>query len=1202
MTQLINNIRSLLAGDLNPLNLRNNSGEPIRTIPEKRKEIIRIIKSQNIKVKSVKTMNQLRTIIQRHQRNGSTTRTIEGLAPELDRREKYQLRQATINNRLTKWLIFVEVIYEYHTGESKIINQELLEITKVGKPTEEEIKQALDRELQNNPNKQLKYRGILSFVELYSKVERVMGHIGQINSNQESEIQSKYENTCVPDFLFNRLSQFQTPYLNYNNFVSRFYADINQQFDTKVSTEVLHDYIQKNHKYVTLIEIDGFGGIVRKTLATSKINKTRVIQLGYINHNNHLIPINNEHAEYANKNVSKHIPEKLGLCLVNIDYEKFIFQDQSPDFTKGDETTVLLIGLSLEIVLSIFKQKYPHHIIPGLSHAKNAFLNPVTNGTVICIPDYESRKMVYDDIKSKINPDIIEFNELRYHTIAKMGRDLFATECFLEKSYINPMIYDCKLRHAPKPNNEIIRNPMETQNLKTIDIRGSYKSGILKYFKNEFLPVYDGTENIEPAVEPFSKVGEYLVKQYGSGECLFKNQWVSHIAIQELLKNGDVIPENIIYQHISHNQISANPIIDFVEKVYAVLPKDTAKSIFTNWYGGLNNHTSHQDLGMMTNSQEDISYYYQNYPGVKITNVGNDSYAISIKKNLKNNYNHTPVYNAIINTGQLNLIELYKTISKNKGVSIKNFMTDSITFSVTADADSNENYDQEKYKLEKSKERFKNPNENYNPPKIEYNKEEIKVQEYTVDNPGVSQLVFGRAGVGKSSAIKRIYSRLTGNTLVCAYTHSAAQNLKDNGIPCSTIDSFFGYNPDTDNNSVEAKQKSPVRYNNIIIDEYGMLSKSHWRKFFEYKQKNPDTKFFIFGDSFQTQPLTEFKMMIERCDVITGYLCDNNIFEIKPHSKMRCDKKIFNALSLFLETGILPKCFLKNETKLENKITISASRKVNSEYNNHHAPKMIPGTKVICVKTDPKYFKNGQRFVVEKVSNSEIFVDNTWAPLSHFELDYAQTIYKYQGLTIQEPVNIIPKRAWGLMTKQELYTSISRATKMSYICIDKMYAGVQFQDAYNNTNFKKTLDTSPKITYIYKRFDFKSIYIGMTDNTERRKKEHSEKKDNLTFEVLYKCLSGRKYESMEIQKWRNQDSLKLLNVQQNQEGKIERQKVKVEIPKSNSFIKALNINNDLDAGIKITKTGKYRLRKGKFDRTFATKELAIAYKIENFGV
>ena len=76
----------------------------------------------------------------------------------------------------------------------------------------------------------------------------------------------------------------------------------------------------------------------------------------------------------------------------------------------------------------------------------------------------------------------------------------------------------------------------------------------------------------------------------------------------------------------------------------------------------------------------------------------------------------------------------------------------------------------------------------------------------------------------------------------------------------------------------------------IIIDEFGMISAGLWRKFAEYKHKNPNCIFQIFGDDEQTKCVSDsVKMRGVETDLIVKYLCNGNVRYIKEHPNMRCD-------------------------------------------------------------------------------------------------------------------------------------------------------------------------------------------------------------------------------------------------------------------------------------------------------------------------
>lgn len=113
-----------------------------------------------------------------------------------------------------------------------------------------------------------------------------------------------------------------------------------------------------------------------------------------------------------------------------------------------------------------------------------------------------------------------EFTDFECQTFSGMASNLFEEiHGSFEKSYINPLIFDQKLKMAPKANNNVYMEPEDVDFYKykrCYDIRGSYNNGVLKYWPGQFLPIYDGRENIEDYAGGEIDVGEYLCGRYGN--------------------------------------------------------------------------------------------------------------------------------------------------------------------------------------------------------------------------------------------------------------------------------------------------------------------------------------------------------------------------------------------------------------------------------------------------------------------------------------------------------------------------------------------------------------------------------------------------------------------------------------------------------------------------------------------------------------
>ena len=318
------------------------------------------------------------------------------------------------------------------------------------------------------------------------------------------------------------------------------------------------------------------------------------------------------------------------------------------------------------------------------------------------------------------------------------------------------------------------------------DIRGSYNNGVEKYLPGQYLPIYDGRENIDDYSGGVIEVGEYLCDWYGMAGCVFKNQWVNSIVVKELLRKGLLKKSDIIKQHLSNRKVSTESFVKFTEYLYQEYPKETAKRLFCQWYGTFNSIVSKSNVGVMTTDLDEISALYNKY-GVNMIShiqIGEGLYCVSRKITEKHHYNHSPIYNAIIGIGQLQLLTLREAIGDR--VVICSSKTDS--YNVCSNSELPE-LDELLYKNDTFNYRPK-LKLHENPPF--YIPNDINVAEYSFERDhDKSFFISAPPGVGKSTAIAGITRNweLVGGkyiqSVVLCFTHAVIDRLAKDDSLCS---------------------------------------------------------------------------------------------------------------------------------------------------------------------------------------------------------------------------------------------------------------------------------------------------------------------------------------------------------------------------------------------------------------------------------
>lgn len=113
---------------------------------------------------------------------------------------------------------------------------------------------------------------------------------------------------------------------------------------------------------------------------------------------------------------------------------------------------------------------------------------------------------------------------------------------------------------------------------------------------------------------------------------------------------------------------------------------------------------------------------------------------------------------------------------------------------------------------------------------------------------------------------------------------------------------------------------------------------------------------------------------------------------------------------------------------------------------------------------DKKIF-NTMEFVIEEIKGNKFKVNNEWFDKKEFSESFIPsfciTVYKYQGADIDEPYNI---HDVNRMDKKQLYTALSRTTKLEYIHLNNK----EINNKYFNRR-KPTLEIiNSKFNNLYK--------------------------------------------------------------------------------------------------------------------------------------
>ena len=390
----------------------------------------------------------------------------------------------------------------------------------------------------------------------------------------------------------------------------------------------------------------------------------------------------------------------------------------------------------------------------------------------------------------------------------------------------------------------------------------------------------------------------------------------------------------------------------------------------------------------------------------------------------------------------------------------------------------------------------------------------------------------GQAGSGKTYKLCQLVQEKIdegGKPIILAFTNKAIVNvkktlkekfsyidgiydekmIKDGQKPkrCYTFNSYFCEWYKRDANSLENKT--------VFIEEFSMVP-NKWMTVIYKAFIKFGIKIHMFGDPNQCDPV-EGGIQIHY-----NYLDSRTMEQVCPkrktlqyiEGKNRYDKKTQEILYKFLKYGKLSfhlphvdrkyykNIFYLNKTRIEVNTTCCDKfvegkqyETVKFKYNGGTEQYKVCIGMIVFATTNikDKEIYNTMEFKIEGIratidENEEhikqFMIERSWFDLNEFAKSFIPgfcvTVYKYQGGEIDEPYNIYDVNG---MDKKQLYTALSRTTKLEYIHLNNKEVNNKYlerrQPILELTNAKfNSLYRNGKIYRV--RFDDGKIYIGST--------------------------------------------------------------------------------------------------------------------------
>jgi len=317
------------------------------------------------------------------------------------------------------------------------------------------------------------------------------------------------------------------------------------------------------------------------------------------------------------------------------------------------------------------------------------------------------------------------------------------------------------------------------------------------------------------------------------------------------------------------------------------------------------------------------------------------------------------------------------------------------------------------------------------------------------------KIITGGAGTGKTTAISQLVKAALQNELkitACATTGKAADHLSQclrqtgiDNIHTETVHKTFGLCTTT-------KCAKKTRADVVIVDEASMLGLAVAATVFASIPK--EATVILCGDVNQipsVEPGNVFKDLIDSNLFETVYLTEN----MRQKNKTITDnaEKINNGDLNLIEDGSFQIMNIKEFPKQIDVNTQIISPIYNGKYGidsinqkaaKHKYSRLQVGDKVIFNANNyQNHYFNGQIGVIKSISNTIVVSTESGdisVPVgnkSDLELSYCLSVHKSQGSEFDIVAVVIPKNAASFVSRQLLYTAVTRAKEKVIIYADR---------------------------------------------------------------------------------------------------------------------------------------------------------------------
>ena len=1012
--------------------------------------------------------------------------------------------------------------------------------------------------------------------------------------NKQRPITRHGKNTCVVDYVWDQVrGQRGFKSYTYEKLKSEIYEFV-AEGDEKISTDELINWADKCHDNVS---IHAFDSRYKKFITHIAANTRTNVVLVYIVKDHHCYPITDEKLKIVASKANQGGCDDLLKYMTDIKWTRrhenvTKLNNINEIYSLDKENNIIILPEEAKMREAInlysrsenFYVEYLHWnnngILDGfIDHKKNMYL---------LNEEYDTRKTICDKLFNTFKTHDFKWTNQSYTSIST---SLFKQlNGYIPESSYNvntrQMLDDFYLRALQWCTTDDI-----PEDVVSIDIAKCYPSILLN--NNHEIPVY----NIHDVVEPFNcksdlkHCGEFYID-----ETILYN-YKTPLKIEAGFYNSNLISYLVDTLHMPLSQIKHKIVTkkalkpdtfsEFFKYIFDTLPECEAKKMANSFIGDLGRRYNKTNHGFTCTDYDTAMCCWTSglSEGKNVTVDHHDGIFMIREQNIERIFSdHTSINRFVVSEAILKCLQLINTCHVEDSV-LYGYNTDGIY--ITNPKVQFKNKKDVKFSTRRIGRAYVTDSELTYFEK--HYRENMDMADYKLET-GKGCIYNGQVGSGKTTKLC-IMVQETDKPLVLSFTNKAVENVKNRLIQtgyekevankiCHTFDSYFCEWSDGNYHSLDGKT--------IFIEEFSMVPNKWMTKIYHEYIKYNNTVY-MFGDPNQCEP-------VEGCSQIHyDYLNSKTISEMCPRvetlqyieKSCRYDKQTHEMLKTFLKHGKISTYFQPIDKKLYKNICyLNSTRiKVNAQCCDQFTKDKMYETVVFKYDNKKETYKvcqdlpvlatknlkeqgifNTMEFVIEKIRENKFKVNNEWFDKKEFSESFIPafcvTVYKYQGADIDEPYNV---HDVNRMNKKQLYTALSRTTKLEYIHLNNK----EINNKYFNKKQPILELVNSKFNSLYKNgkiykvtFDNGMVYVGSTcEELETRLKWHlsnmksqvfKNKKHNPKIKLIINAPSNDKksleqVENGYIHEYAEKYGNKLINIRSNPNKKTKKIEYKVTI-------------------------------------------------------